>query len=59
MNKRSVFADEWRRSLRAQYQHVAQTGDKVTLPSLTEVMLQVGFGEDELRQLKLQADHAC
>ena len=55
MDKRSVFADEWRRSLRAQYQHVAQTGDMVTLPSLTDVMLQVGFGEDELSQLKLQA----
>ncbi len=55
MDRRSVFFDEWLRSLRAQYQHVLRTGDSVTLPSLTEVMLQVGFGEEELRQLRLDA----
>ncbi|MCY4466163.1 MAG: hypothetical protein OXE46_11575 [Chloroflexi bacterium] len=55
MGQSSVFFDEWLSSLRAQYQHVLRTGDKVTLPSLTAVMQQVGFGEDELRQLRLDA----
>ncbi len=55
MDQSSVFFDEWLSSLRAQYQHVVRTDDKVTLPSLTAVMQQVGFGEDELQQLRLDA----
>ncbi len=55
MDQRSVFFDEWLSSLRAQYQHVVRVDDKVTLPSLTAVLQQVGFGEDELRQLRLEA----
>ena len=55
MDQSSVFFDEWLSSLRAQYQHVVRTDDKVTLPSLTAVMQQVGFGEDELQQLRLEA----
>ncbi len=55
MDQSSVFFNEWLSSLRAQYQHVVRTDDKVALPSLTAVMRQVGFGEDELKQLKLQA----
>ena len=55
MDQRSVFVDEWRRSLREQYKHVVRSNDRVTLPSLTAVMLNVGFSEDELKQLKLDA----
>lgn len=55
MDQSSVFFDEWLSSLRAQYQHVVRTGDTVTLPSLTAVMQQVGFRDDELRQLRLDA----
>ena len=55
MAHRSIFSDEWRSSLRAQYQHVLRTDDKVTLPSLTAVLQQVGFDEDEQRQLRLAA----
>lgn len=55
MDQRSVFFDEWLSSLRAQYQHVVRVDDKVTLPSLTAVLQQVGFGEGELRQLRLEA----
>lgn len=55
MDQGSVFHQEWLRSLREQYKHVARSGDTVTLPSLTEVMQGVGFGEDELRQLKIEA----
>ena len=55
MNQRSVFFEEWLRSLREQYKHVLRNEDKVTLPSLTAVMLDVGFGEDELAQLRVEA----
>ena len=55
MDRRSVFFDEWLRSLREQYKHVVRKGDGVTLPTLTAVMHDVGFGEDELAQLRLEA----
>lgn len=55
MDQRSVFVDEWRRSLREQYKHVVRSNDRVTLPSLTAVMLSIGFGEDELNRLRLAA----
>ncbi len=55
MNTRSVFHEEWRRSLREQFKHVARNDDRVTLRSLTAVMLGVGFREDELAKLRLEA----
>ena len=55
MDQGSVFFDEWLRSLREQYKHVTRNDDRVTLPSLTAVMQRVGFGEDELRLLRLEA----
>lgn len=51
----SIFSDDWRECLREQYKSVIKTADYVTLPSLTAVMQRVGFGEDELRQLRLEA----
>lgn len=55
MDSRSVFFDEWLRSLREQYKHVVRNNDAVTLPTLTAVMQNVGFGEDELAQLRIEA----
>jgi len=55
MDSRSVFFDEWLRSLREQYKHVVRNNDRVTLPTLTAVMQNVGFGEDELAQLRIEA----
>lgn len=55
MDQRSVFFQEWIRSLREQYKHVVRQDDRVTLPSLTAVMIDVGFGEDELAQLRVEA----
>lgn len=55
MDSRSVFFDEWLRSLREQYKHVVRSNDTVTLPTLTAVMQNVGFGEDELAQLRVEA----
>lgn len=55
MDSRSVFFDEWLRSLREQYKHVVSSNDRVTLPTLTAVMQNVGFGKEELAQLRLEA----
>lgn len=55
MADRSVFFEEWLKSLREQYKFVIRNNDKVTLPSLTTVLHDVGFGEDELAQLRIEA----
>ena len=51
MDQQSVFFGEWIRSLREQYKYVVRSRDQVTLPSLTAVLHQVGFTDDELAQL--------
>lgn len=51
----SVFTDEWRRCLREQYKYVIRNQDRVTRPSLTDVLHSVGFTDDELRQLEIEA----
>ena len=55
MDQRSVFYDEWLRSLREQYKHVVRKDDRATLSSLTAVMHNVGFRDDELAQLRIEA----
>ena len=55
MDTRSVFFEEWLSSLREQYKHVVRNNDRVTLPTLTAVMQNAGFGEAELTQLRLEA----
>lgn len=55
MDQRSVFFEEWLRSLREQYKHVVRNDDRVTLPTLSAVMQRVGFSEDELAQLRVEA----
>ncbi len=51
----SVFSDEWRKCLREQYKYVVRSNDRITQQSLTEVLESVGFGEEELRHLKVEA----
>ena len=55
MDQRSVFHDEWLRSLREQYKQVVRKDDRATLSSLTAVMRNVGFRDDELAQLRIEA----
>ena len=55
MDQQSVFFGEWIRSLREQYKYVVRSRDRVTLPSLTAVLHQVGFTDDELAQLRIEA----
>ena len=54
-SQRSVFFDEWIKSLREQYKYVIRNNDQVTLPSLTTVMHNVGFSEDELAHMRVEA----
>lgn len=51
----SIFSDEWRDCLRAHYTHIVRNGDHGTEKTLRGVMHEVGFGEDELRQLYVMA----
>lgn len=53
--KRSIFYDEWRACLRAHYKHVVRINDQVTEPSLHGVLLRVGFTEDEINQMAVEA----
>lgn len=55
MEPGSVFFEEWIRSLREQYKHVLRQDDRVALPTLTAVLMEVGFNEDELAQLRDEA----
>ena len=50
-----IFADDWRDCLREQYKYVIRQGDKRTEETLTNALHGVGFDDDELRALKLEA----
>ena len=52
---RSIFFEEWLKTLREQYKYVVRTGDSTTQASLTEILYEAGFGEDELRELANEA----
>ncbi|HLV36525.1 MAG TPA: hypothetical protein VKY59_15470 [Spirillospora sp.] len=54
-SKDRIFADDWRDCLREQYRYVIRQQDKRTEATLTEVLQEVGFSEDELAALKLEA----
>jgi len=51
----TVFNDEWRACLREQYKYVILNNDQVTLRSLLPVLDRVGFTDDELAQLRVEA----
>lgn len=55
MSDQSVFAEEWRRCLRAHYVHVIRSDDQVTQKSLVRVLARLGFTEDEIRALYREA----
>jgi len=55
MNRQSPFADEWRNCLREHYKQTVRENDRATLATLNGVMANVGFREDDLRQLVLEA----
>lgn len=51
----SIFAADWRDCLVAHYTHVIRTDDKRTERSLRSVMHNVGFSDDDLRQIIISA----
>ena len=51
----SVFGDEWRKCLREHYKYVIRQEDKQTESTLTPILNRFGFGEDELRELYVEA----
>lgn len=51
----SVFTEEWRRCLKEHYKTVVRNGDKLTERTLVPVLHRVGFTDDELRQLYVEA----
>lgn len=51
----NIFADDWLACLREQFMQVVRDGDTTTLPSLTNVMYEVGFTESELAELRVRA----
>lgn len=53
--QQSVFYEDWRACLRAHYMHVVGAGDKVTEPTLKNVLLRVGFSEDEIAEMAVIA----
>lgn len=52
---RSPFHQDWRACLRAHYMHVIRIGDAVTEPTLRSVLTHVGFSEDEIKQMAIEA----
>lgn len=50
-----IFAQEWRDCLKAHYQYVIRENDGVTLRTLVKVLHAVGFTDDDLSQLRIEA----
>jgi hypothetical protein len=55
MTEQNIFAEEWRRCLREHYKYIIKESDKVTEQTLVTVLHRVGFTENELRQLYMEA----
>jgi hypothetical protein len=51
----SVFGDEWRRCLKEHYKYVVKKQDKATESTLVPVLNRIGFRDDELRELYIEA----
>ncbi|HVO72004.1 MAG TPA: hypothetical protein VMT24_18270 [Aggregatilineaceae bacterium] len=54
-DQHSLFFDEWKACLRAHYVYVLRAGDRVTEPTLRQVLLQTGLDEEDLRALQEEA----
>ena len=54
-DNRSIFYEDWRDCLRSHYMYVIHHNDKVTEPTLHKVLQTVGFSEDEIRQMAIEA----
>ena len=50
-----IFAEEWRRCLRAHYQEIVQQGDSQNERSLLKILNRLGFSDAELQDLRASA----
>jgi hypothetical protein len=50
-----IFADDWRDCLREQFKYVIRQQDQRTQATLLSVLYEVGFTDDELDALRLEA----
>jgi rubredoxin len=55
MTKESVFFEEWRKCLQEHYKAVIRRDDQLTERTLVPVLHKVGFTDDELRALYIEA----
>lgn len=55
MKKQSVFESEWRKCQRENLRHAAQSNDTVALPTIKERMKSLGFDDEEINQIYLEA----
>jgi hypothetical protein len=55
MNAENIFEDEWRACLRAHFFHVIKEQDSGNERSLTTVLLETGFAEDEIEAMRAEA----
>ncbi|HLU12065.1 MAG TPA: hypothetical protein VK003_20485 [Oceanobacillus sp.] len=55
MSKESIFSEDWRECLRAHYMYVVREQDVKTERTLRGVMHNIGFGDDELNELRVLA----
>lgn len=51
----SIFVDEWRKCLNEHYKYVIREQDKVTEETLTPIMHQVGYTDEDLGRLYVEA----
>jgi hypothetical protein len=52
----SLFFEEWRSCLHAHYLYVLRTGDTITEPTLRQVLLNTGFTEDDVAEMRAEAE---
>ena len=55
MNTQNIFEDEWRACLRAHFFHVIRERDSGNEQSLITVLLQTGFTNDEIAEMRVEA----
>ncbi|MFN8372073.1 MAG: hypothetical protein U0694_04260 [Anaerolineae bacterium] len=51
----NVFENEWRECLQVHYRDIVRANDQKTLKSLLTVMNEVGFRDEELREMAVLA----
>jgi len=54
-DEQKIFADDWREALEAHYRDVVRRNDQQAEETLKGILNSVGFTDDDLRQMKLEA----